>query len=256
MSKDQPSIGIDDPALAADTSSPVPDPYYDGVPRYMTEVYDWAYVDPRWVQALDRNLVVRILLFLNDQRLMRAYLDEISAGMKVWQVAHVYGDLVTRVADKVGPAGEFHLTDITPIQLEHGRNKLAGRGWAKVLRADAASFHGLGGKAYDLICSFFLLHEVPEEKKFEIVDNILSQLPQGSKAVFVDYHNPARWQPVRYILQLVNRYLEPFADALWNKEIRHYASQADRYTWQKRTFFGGVYQCVVVEHKKQTTIKA
>ena len=55
------------------------------------------------MQALDRNIVVRILLFLNDQRLMRAYLNEITPGMKVWQVAHVYGDLVKRVAQKVGP---------------------------------------------------------------------------------------------------------------------------------------------------------
>ena len=23
------------------------DPYYEGVPAYMTEVYDWAYVDPK-----------------------------------------------------------------------------------------------------------------------------------------------------------------------------------------------------------------
>ena len=29
------------------------DPYYDGVPAYMTEVYDWAYVDPKWVRVLD-----------------------------------------------------------------------------------------------------------------------------------------------------------------------------------------------------------
>lgn len=29
------------PALAID-------PYYDGVPAYMTEVYDWAYVNPKW----------------------------------------------------------------------------------------------------------------------------------------------------------------------------------------------------------------
>lgn len=53
-------------------SSLVVDPYYDGVPAYMTDVPDWAYVDPSWVRALDRNWVVRVLLFLNDQRLMRA----------------------------------------------------------------------------------------------------------------------------------------------------------------------------------------
>jgi ubiquinone/menaquinone biosynthesis C-methylase UbiE len=225
------------------------DPYYDGVPEYMTEVYDWAYVDPKWVRALDHNWVVRVLLFLNDQRLMRAYLDEIKEGMRVWQVAHVYGDLVTRVAKKVGPKGVFHLTDITPVQIEHGTRKLAGMDWTKVIRADAASFNFAEQDSYDLICSFFLLHEVPEEKKHEIVNHMLAKLPKGSKAVFVDYHNPAWWQPIRYILKVVNRYLEPFAETMWKNEIRHYARKADQFTWRKRTFFAGVYQCVVVEHK-------
>ena len=225
------------------------DPYYDGVPAYMTEVYDWAYVDPKWVHALDRIWVVRVLLFLNDQRLMRAYLNEIKPGMRVWQLAHVYGDLVTRVARKVGPTGLFHLTDVTPIQVEHGHRKLAGMNWTKVIRSDAAAFAGEEFVDYDLICSFFLLHEVPDAKKYEIVNNMLEKLPRGSKAVFVDYHNPSRWQPIRYILKLVNRYLEPFADALWKKDISCYASNAERFSWSKKTFFGGVYQCVVVEHK-------
>ena len=152
---------------------PLPaDPYYDGVPDYMTEVYDWAYVNPRQVRLLDRNIVVRILLFLNDQRLMRAYLNEITPGMRVWQVAHVYGDLVKRVAQKVGATGLFHLTDITPAQIEHGTRKLADMKWAKVIRSDAATFPA-GAGDYDLICSFFLLHEVPEEKKYKIVNNML-----------------------------------------------------------------------------------
>jgi ubiquinone/menaquinone biosynthesis C-methylase UbiE len=225
------------------------DPYYDGVPDYMIDVYDWAYVDPKWAHALDHNWVVRVLLFLNDQRLMRAYLDEIEEGMRVWQVAHVYGELVTRVAKKVGPTGAFHLTDITPVQIEHATGKLAGMDWAKVIRADAARFAAEDQEPYDLICSFFLLHEVPEEKKHEIVNNMLTKLPEGSKAVFVDYHNPACWQPIRYILKVVNHYLEPFAEAMWKNEIQHYARDAERFVWRKKTFFGGVYQCVVVEHK-------
>ena len=223
--------------------------YYEGVPEYMTEVYDWAYVNPARVRLLDRNIVVTILLFLNDQRLMRAYLNEIKPGSRVWQVAHVYGDLVTRAAQKVGPQGAYHLTDITPIQIEHAERKLAGMPWAKVIRADAASFAAGSTGDYDLICSFFLLHEVPEDKKYEIVGNMLSKLPKGGKAVFVDYHNPAKWQPIRYILKVVNTLLEPFAEALWHNEISHYAKNADEYTWRKQTFFGGVYQCVVVEHK-------
>ncbi len=228
---------------------PLPaDPYYDGVPDYMTEVYDWAYVNPRQVRLLDRNIVVRILLFLNDQRLMRAYLNEITPGMRVWQVAHVYGDLVKRVAQKVGATGLFHLTDITPAQIEHGTRKLADMKWAKVIRSDAATYVA-GADDYDLICSFFLLHEVPEEKKYAIVNNMLKKLPKGGKAVFVDYHNPAKWQPVRYILLVVNHLLEPFAKALCDNEISHYAENAEQFVWEKKTFFAGVYQCVVVRHK-------
>jgi ubiquinone/menaquinone biosynthesis C-methylase UbiE len=235
--------------MSRNHSSLAIDPYYDGIPNYMLEVYDWAYVDPKWVRVLDHNWVVRVLLFLNDRRLMRAYLNEIREGMRVWQVAHVYGDLVRRVAKKVGPRGAFHLTDVIPVQVEHGTRKLAGMNWTRVIRSDAASFAVGEQDSYDLICSFFLLHEVPEEKKYAIVDHMLEKLPWGSKAVFVDYHNPSRWQPIRYILKVVNRLLEPFAETMWKNEIRHYAREADRFTWRKKTFFGGVYQCVIVEHK-------
>jgi ubiquinone/menaquinone biosynthesis C-methylase UbiE len=222
-------------------------PYYEGVPTYMTEVYDWAYVDPAWVKQLDRNIVVKILLFLNDQRLMRRYLQQIQPGQRVWQLAHVYGDLVQKAAQKVGPNGAFHLTDVTPAQIEHGSEKLKGMPWTRVIRSDAAQFAGEGAP-YDVICSFFLLHEVPDEKKREIVDHMLAQLPDNGTAVFVDYHNPKRWQPIRYILQLVNHYLEPFANALWQNEISHYASDAEQFSWEKETLFGGVYQCVIVKN--------
>ncbi|MCL1824962.1 MAG: rhodoquinone biosynthesis methyltransferase RquA [Betaproteobacteria bacterium] len=225
------------------------DPYYENLPAYMTEVYEWAYVNPEKVRLLDHNIVVRVLLFFNDQRLMRAYLNEIKEGMRVWQVAHVYGDLVKRVAEKIGPQGAFHLTDITPIQIEHAERKLADKPWCKVVRCDAADFTGEGDIDYDVICSFFLLHEVPDDKKYQIVDHILKKLPKNGKAIFVDYANPAKWQPIRYILKIVNHLLEPFAEALWKNEISHYASDAHKYVWEKKTFFGGVYQRVIVRHK-------
>ena len=234
--------GPDDPLTAVN-------PYYDGVPSYMTDVYDWAYVNPAKARLLDRNIVVKILLFFNDQRLMRAYLNEVKEGMKVWQAAHVYGDLVKLVAQKVGASGQYHLTDVTPIQIEQATKKLNGMEWAKIIRCDAATFSGEKGVDYDLICSFFLLHEVPEEKKHEIVNNILDKLLKGSKAVFVDYYNPKKWQPIRYILAIVNHFLEPFAKTMWENEISHYAQNKDQFTWEKKTYFANVYQCVIVQHK-------
>lgn len=221
--------------------------YYRNVPAYMTEVYDWAYVNPRHAEVLDRNLVVKVLLFGNDQRLMRAYLRRIKPGMRVWQVAHVYGDLVRRVADRVGPTGLFDLTDVTPVQIAHAERKLADYPQANVIQSDAASF--AGQQDYDLIVSFFLLHEIPEDKKREVVANMLRQLPAQGRALFVDYHRPAPWQPIGWLLRWVNRWLEPFAMALWEHEISEYAADPDAFIWQKRTVFGGVYQVVEVCRK-------
>lgn len=223
--------------------------YYDGVPDYMVDVYDWAYVDPKAAALLDRELVVWVLLFGNAGRLMRRYLNQIEPGMKVWQVAHVYGDLVAQAARKTGPTGSFDVTDITPVQIEHAQEKLAPYPWARVIRHDAATYQAPG--QYDIACSFFLLHEIPEDRKYQVVQRVLSNIGPKGKAIFVDYHRPAFFHPVRPILQLVNRYLEPFANAIWNNSIEHYAAQPEKFRWHKETLFGGVYQCVIAEPLNQ-----
>lgn len=37
------------------------DPWYDGVPNYLVDVYDWAYVNPKWAGWLDRCMVVGVV---------------------------------------------------------------------------------------------------------------------------------------------------------------------------------------------------
>lgn len=220
----------------------------DEVLPYMKEVYDWAYVKPSNVKWLDRNFVVQVLLFFNDQRMMRAYLSMVKPGQKVWQVAHVYGDLVKKVATKIGPKGVFWLNDATPIQVTHARHKLSNLPQSQVWHADAARFSP--PDTPDLICSFFLLHEVPDDKKRAIVANMLNHLTDDGEVLFIDYHRPAMWQPIRWILLFVNRWLEPFAESMWKHEISDYAEQPERYHWEKQTIFGGVYQIVKVTRKQ------
>ncbi|GAA5158789.1 rhodoquinone biosynthesis methyltransferase RquA [Viridibacterium curvum] len=236
------------PEALGDTPHQTPSPTPLGMPDYMLEVYDWAYVSPRWAPRLDHNLVVKVLLFGNDSRLMRAYLSRIHPGMRVWQLAHVYGDLVRQAAQRCGTEGHFTLTDVTPIQLAQASRKLAGLANVTQQHADAASYRPAAKQ--DLICSFFLLHEVPDDWKRRIVDNMLSQLDDGAEALFVDYHGPAWWQPIRYILQWVNSKLEPFAEVLWKREISSFASRPQDFEWTKQTVFGGVYQIVSVKRRR------
>lgn len=220
------------------------------VPEYLKEVYDWAYVNPKYVHFLDHDATVWTLLFLNAGRLMNRYLDLIEPGMRVWQVAHVYGSLVVDVAKKVGENGEFHLTDCTPVQLEQAHRKLDGFSQTKVIASDAALYQA--DQPFDVVCSFMLLHEVPEDMKRKIVDRMLDNVAENGKVIFVDYHQPKKyWQPFRTILQLVNHYLEPFSNALWKHEIQSYASRKDEFDWHKETIFGGVYQSVIATRKKR-----
>jgi ubiquinone/menaquinone biosynthesis C-methylase UbiE len=216
------------------------------VPAYLSEVYTWAYLAPTNVELLDRSIVVDVLLFGNARRLMRAALKEIKPGQKVLMAAHVYGDFVNRLAERVGPQGELDVIDVAPIQVEHCQRKVGHLAHVNIRHADAAV---PGGGPYDVVVCFFLLHEVPDGKKRAIVDALLRSVAPGGKVVFVDYHNPHRLQPIRYILQAVNFCLEPFARSLWRHAISVFASDPGAWSWDKRTFFGGVYQKVVARRR-------
>jgi len=214
----------------------------------MAGFYRRIYAHPRWAARLDHNAVVRVLLFGQAARLTRTYLNEIAPGARMWQAAHVYGDQVVQVARRIGPSGFFELTDITPVQVAHARQKLAPYPWAQADCRDAAQF--TSAAPFDIAGSFFLLHEVPDGKKRQIVDNMLAHLAAGGKAVFIDYHRPAAWHPARPLFSLINATLEPFARALWRHPIPHYATRATDFTWTTRTFFGGLYQCTVARRKE------
>ena len=213
------------------------------VPAYLSEVYTWAYLAPANVEMLDRSIVVDVLLFGNARRLMRGAIAEIEPGQKVLMAAHVYGDFVNRLADRVGPDGTLDIIDVAPIQVEHAQRKVGHLAHVTVRQADAAM---PGGGPYDVVVCFFLLHEVPDGKKRAIMDALLDQLAPGGKAVFVDYHDPHKLHPIRYLLQVVNRLLEPFALALWDHELSAFKSKPDRFSWEKKTYFGGVYQKTIV----------
>ncbi len=216
------------------------------VPEYMRDVYDWAYVSDKNADMLDNPLTVSILLFLQDKKLLRAFLSEIEPGCKMMMMAHVYGPMVEKICNHVGKDGIFHLVDVTPVQVRHALKKLRDMPWAHIWQEDAATA-GLGD--YDIMGSFFLLHEVPDDKKTEILDNMLNHTRVGGKSVFIDYANPKKWQPIRYILAFINKHLEPFAPALWENSIESFASPeiSKDFEWSVEPIFGSVYQKVVAK---------
>lgn len=220
--------------VARETVPPVPD--------YLREVYYWAYLDPLNVRLLDRDLVVSAILWGNNRRLQEAAFSEFASGRRVLMAAHVYGGVVPNLAARIGPEGHLEAIDIAPIQVARCREKLARYPWARARRADARD---PGGGPYEGVCSYFLLHEVPDDWKRAIVDGLLAAVGPGGKAVFVDYHEPAPWHPLKGLMSVVFDRLEPFAKGLCRREIRDFAGEPADFVWSKETYFGGLYQKVV-----------
>lgn len=225
------------------TPRPVPD-----VPWYMKQVYWWAYMRPFSLAIFDHVPIVSFILFGNYGRLKRAALAEIRKGQSVLQAACVYGDLSRVLAERVGPTGALDVIDVVPLQVANNARKLRDYPWSRVRLADAA-FLGRGGERYDAVCCFFLLHELPDDYRKASVNALLGSVAPGGRAIFVDYHMPHRLHPLKPLMRLVNRFLEPFANSLWQCEIRDLARDPGAFVWRKKTYFGGLFQKVVAERR-------
>ncbi|MEI6986195.1 MAG: rhodoquinone biosynthesis methyltransferase RquA [Rhodospirillaceae bacterium] len=210
------------------------------VPAYLTEVYSWAYLNPVATKFFNHQAVVTAILWGNYGRLFRAVLEELRPGQRVLQLASVYGPFSARLAEALGPTGRLDVVEVAPIQVARCQRQLERLDNVRVILGDAAS---PPEGYYDVVLSFFLLHEVPEDYKVAIVEAALARLAPGGRAVFIDYHRPVWWHPLRPIMALVFDWLEPFARALLAREIKDYApSGGPRFSWFKQIFFGGLYQ--------------
>lgn len=136
------------------------------------------------------------------------------------------------------------MQDIAPIQVQSCSFKLRNFPQCSVIHADAQFPKG---ENYDAVTCFFLLHEVPEDYKQNIVNSLLKRVKKGGKVVFIDYHKPSNYHPLKQFMTMILVNLEPFATSLWNNEIKSFADieMSKEFEWKKDTFFGGLYQKVV-----------
>jgi ubiquinone/menaquinone biosynthesis C-methylase UbiE len=219
------------------------------LPAYLRDVYSWAYLNPRNARLLDNEVVVNTLLWGNSGRLRRALLAEITAGDRVLQAAHVYGRLIPELAKTIGMAGRLDVIDVAPLQAALCRRKLRAFSNAHARIADAVH---PGDETYDVAVCFFLLHELPKAYKCAVVDALLSRLSPGGKVVFIDYHEPTLWHPLRGFMRQIYAHLEPFAEAMWHNEISDFAREPESYIWRTETYFCGLYQKTVASCRAPT----
>jgi ubiquinone/menaquinone biosynthesis C-methylase UbiE len=217
-------------------------------PRYLTTHYWWAYVHPRAVWFFERQWLVNFILWGNYAGLRNAVMTELGEVLPgaTLQMACVYGDLTSRLVGRVAAGGgRLDIVDVLPIQLENLRNKLPSGAPARLLAMDSADLN-LPDASYDRALLFFLLHEQPGLHRERTLSEVFRVVRPGGKIVIVDYALPRWWHPLRYLWRPLLAALEPFALDLWRHEIVHWLPGAARAGWHKQSFFGGLYQKVVI----------
>ena len=218
------------------------------IPRYLETVYWWAYVHPRAVHLFERAWLVNLILFGNYGHLRERALAELGTPVqgRTLQVACVYGDLTLRLRAALAFDAHLQVVDILPIQLKNLRIKLPPDDRVTMLLGDSSSL-AAPDASFDQVLLFFLLHEQPEPVRRATLAEAMRVVRPGGKIVIVDYHRPVRWHPMRPLIQAVFRKLEPYAIDLWRHDIEHFLPEAlTPASLQKQTFFGGLYQKLVL----------
>ena len=218
------------------------------MPRYLEQTYWWAYVHPNAVRVFERQWLVNLILWGNYSRLRDAVFRELDAPVsgKVLQVACVYGDFTEMLARQLGPHGTLDVADVAPVQIDNLKRKINGHPRVAVHHQDSGDL-AFTDASYDYVVLFFLLHEMPEVVRSRTVAEALRVVKPGGKVIFVDYHRPHWFNPFRYLMMPVLTWLEPFAMDLWRRQITEWIPPSvDPVQVDKRTFFGGLYQKVVI----------
>ncbi len=218
------------------------------IPNYLQQVYWWAYLHPRAVRFFEREWLVNLILWGNFARLRDALIAEIEpeSDHSVLQIACVYGDFTAKLAASLNEAATLTVIDVARIQLANLRRKLAGDSRLRLLQQDSAQLQ-LASGSVDTSILFFLLHEQPEEVRRATLREALRVTRPGGKVIIVDYHRPARLNPLRYLMRPVLRALEPFALDLWRDEIAAYLpAGVTPDAISKTCYFGRLYQKVVI----------
>ena len=227
-------------------------------PRYLVQAYWWAYVRPGAVRVFERQWLVNLILWGNYRRLRDAAVVALGGRLlgRTLQVSCVYGDLTHRLAAKLARGAQLHVVDVLRIQLENLARKLqpclpgeTGHGGSRqpavrLFHGDSSALEFRSG-SYDRALLFFLLHEQPAPVRRKTLEEAVRVVRPGGRVVIVDYHRPRRFHPLYWPMRGIFRALEPFAFDFWQDDLAALTGKRIA-SLEKRTFFGGLYQLVVI----------
>jgi len=211
-------------------------------PEYMDVIYEGMYDDDKVCKKADKlwRCSLRTLGFY--QKLVDDIVVEIIRGQRVCQLGVVFGNQIDRTAIAIGKTGSYDIIDVNKNVIKRTNDKYSIRfNQIKFIHNDAARIKP--SAIYDTVICFLLLSEVPGKHKKDIINNALKMVKPEGKVIFVDWHNPLKWNPLGWPIKMYNRLYKPFVEELWDYNISDFAaSSKSLFSWDTKLYLKGLFQ--------------
>lgn len=195
------------------------------IPHYISGHYRWAYLWKPGVWFFDHLPVINCIVFGQYRNMVDATLEFITDDDKTGDtvlIASAYGDLVTRLAERLGD-NPLTVLDVAPIQLELAETKLAQAGLldkVELLHMDAEAL-SFDDDRFDSAVMFLLLNEMPPEARERALVHAMRVIRPGGQLIVTEYgelggsHFLHRFAPTRWLVKRA----EPWLDSLWRQDL-------------------------------------
>lgn len=219
------------------------------LPAYIDLLYGDVYNDMDKSNLRDHKWSVQLRSLFQYQNLVNAAVREVKMNQRVLQMGATFGNELDQIAQRVGAYGCFDVIDINQHQVDRCLEKYGDIYPGMHFHCqDAAEFKT--DAPYDVVILFLLLSELPNITKAKVINAAMRAVKDGGSVIFIDYHNPERYHPLRYLVRMYNRLYHPFVEKLWDRDIDTFAENRTDFVWRKSTYFGRMFQKVVATRKE------
>ena len=224
------------------------------IPDYISGHYRWAYLWRPGVWFFDHLPIINCIVFGQYRAMVDATIAHFDATAETGStvlIASAYGNLVTRLAERLGD-NPLTMLDVAPIQLGLADTKLREAGLrdkADLHLMDAESLE-FGDNQFDSGLMFLLLNEMPEAARRRALEHAIRVLKPGGQLVITEYgalgrkHPLHRFGPLRWLVMQI----EPHLDTLWRNNLEHLVDDCARASGKHATLtdcsliFDGFYR--------------
>lgn len=190
------------------------------LPHYLIKHYWWAYLSPVGVSFFDHGFIVNRILWGYYHVIAQDAVNLIcrQTEQKVAGISCAYGEFFPKLTQQ-SQVDNLYLFDIAPIQIKQVKKKIPQQvidNKCQFFLSDAEHI-ALLTKSIDTSVLFFLLHELPEAVRANVLAQAIRITKVGGRLVIADYaqfkqnHLFHRSKVYRYVFEK----MEPFLADFW-----------------------------------------